>query len=359
MSPKIDLEQLASIQQRFQELERRMSDPEIISNQTKYQEIVKTHAELQPVVNLYKEYIEVTEEKESVESLLADPEMKEMAEGELQGLKEREETLINDLTLSLLPKDENDNKNAIVEIRLGTGGDEAALFAEDLLSMYLRYAEQNKWTVEVLSQQGTPIGGVKEVTLLISGKSVFGKLKFESGTHRVQRVPSTETQGRIHTSAATVAILPEAKDVDIKIDDKDLRIDTFRASGAGGQHVNKTSSAIRITHLPTGVVAACQDERSQFQNKDKAMQMLRAKLYDMENEKQKKERADARSAQLGSGDRSEKIRTYNWPQSRVTDHRINLTLHSLDKILNGDLDPLIDALIQADQLEKMQALGMA
>ncbi len=342
------------IESKFEDIERQLSDPEVISNTSKYQELLKKHAELKESVETYRSYKSVFESIEEATLMLEDPEMKEMATEELRAGKTRLKELEDTLQFHLIPKDPDDHKNAIVEIRSGTGGEEAALFAEDLFAMYKKYADTKKWTVEVLAQQMTPIGGIKEVVFLVSGVNVFSQLKYEVGTHRVQRVPSTETQGRVHTSAATVAILPEAEDVDIDINPKDLRIDTFRASGAGGQHVNKTSSAIRITHIPTNTVVECQDERSQHQNKDKAMKMLRSRMYDSQMEQKRKEESAMRKTQVGSGDRSEKIRTYNYPQGRVTDHRINLTLYTLDKTMEGDLDPVVEALVKADQLAKMQ-----
>lgn len=340
----------------FQDIERQISDPEIIADHKRYQSLLKKHAELKEVVSTYETYLDTEKQLSDTQELLSDPEMAEMAKEESALLKEKLNTLKQDLQLSLIPKDPNDDKNAIVEIRSGTGGEEAALFAEDLYRMYVRHAEKTGWKVEILSQHATGIGGLKEVIFLISGSKVFGRLKHEMGVHRVQRVPKTEASGRIHTSAASVAIMPEAEDVDIEINPKDLRIDTFRASGAGGQHVNKTSSAIRITHIPTNTVVACQDERSQFQNKDKAMRVLKAKLYDQQVEAQRSTEAELRKSQVGSGDRSEKIRTYNFPQSRITDHRINFTVHALDDVLNGDLDPILDELGKADQLEKLKSV---
>jgi len=339
---------------RFRDIERKISDPEIIAKQDIYQDLLKKHSELKVIVNTFDSYQTLTQELSSTKELLSDPELKDMAQEEMDSLTSKLEIIENELLEFLLPKDPEDDKNAMVEIRAGTGGEEAALFAADLFRMYSRFAENKKWSVEVLSQTLAGRGGIKEIVFLLSGTQVFGQLKFESGTHRVQRVPETEASGRIHTSAATVAILPEAADVDITIDAKDLRIDTYRASGSGGQHVNKTSSAIRITHLPTGVVVACQDERSQFQNKDKAMRVLKTKLYEQRLEDQRQKEAKDRKSQVGSGDRSEKIRTYNFPQNRLTDHRINLTLYSLDSILNGDLGPVIEGLIAADRIDKMK-----
>lgn len=342
------------IESNFEDIERQLSDPEVISKTNKYQELLKKHAEIKDSVETYREYKSVSSSVEDARLMLEDPEMKDMAQEELKSGQARLKELEEELQFHLVPKDPDDHKNAIVEIRSGTGGEEAALFAEDLFTMYKKYAESQKWSIEILDQQMTPIGGIKEVVFLVSGANVFSKLKYEVGTHRVQRVPTTETQGRVHTSAATVAILPEAEEVDIDINPKDLRIDTFRASGAGGQHVNKTSSAIRITHIPTNTVVECQDERSQHQNKDKAMKMLRSRMYESQMEQKRKEESAMRKNQVGSGDRSEKIRTYNYPQGRVTDHRINLTLYTLDKTMEGELEPVVDALMKADQLAKMQ-----
>ena len=349
----MNFEQLKELDYSFQDLERKMSDPEVISDQKQYQEVIRKHTELKEVVETFRFYSSLKSQKEDAEELLSDPDMKEMAVEEIEALSTQMTQLEEKLQVLLIPKDPNDHKNAIIEIRSGTGGEEAALFAEDLYRMYLRYAESKKWKTETMSQNITEKGGVKEVSFMIQGEGAYSQFKFEIGTHRVQRVPSTEASGRLHTSAATVAVLPEVEEVDIEIDTKDLRIDTFRASGAGGQHVNKTDSAIRITHIPSGVVVACQDERSQFQNKDKAMRMLRAKLVDQQAMEQRKKEASLRKNQVGSGDRSEKIRTYNFPQNRVTDHRINLSLYSLDKVLNGELTELIEALLKADQLAKL------
>lgn len=348
------LEKLQAIEEKFLDIERRMADPEVISNQKIYQEIVKKHAELEEAVLLYRRLKRVDSELAEAKLLLKDPDMREMAEQEVSALEDEHQSLHDEIQIYLLPSDPDDSKNVIMEIRSGTGGDEAALFAGELYRMYTRYAETRGWKIEVLSENLTGIGGVKEIEFSVQGTKAYRDLKFESGTHRVQRVPQTEASGRIHTSAATVAVLPEAEEVDIEIDTKDLRIDTFRASGAGGQHVNKTSSAIRITHEPSGVVVACQDERSQFQNKDKAMRMLRARLYEMAQKQKHAAESSLRKSLVGSGDRSEKIRTYNFPQSRVTDHRIGYTSHSLPDVLNGNLQGFIDALLTEDRVKRMQ-----
>ncbi|MBH37454.1 peptide chain release factor 1 [bacterium] len=349
------LDQFQEIETKFNDLERQMSDPELIADIKRYQTLVKQHSDLKRGVDLYKRLKVVLNDLDDLNELKNDSDMKAFVEQETGALLNERADLEHKLKLFLIPKDPEDEKNAIVEIRSGTGGDEAALFAATLYRMYTKYAESNSWSVDILSQNVTGLGGIKEISFSVSGSNVYGKLKFESGTHRVQRVPDTESSGRVHTSAATVAIMPEAEDVDVDIDLKDCRIDTYRASGAGGQHVNKTDSAVRITHLPSGLVVACQDERSQFQNKDKALRLLRTKLYDVTLENKQKEQSHARKLQVGTGDRSQKIRTYNYPQSRVTDHRINLTLYALDMILNGDLNSLVDPLIEAYQLEKMMS----
>ena len=349
------IDKFQEIEDKFVDLERRMSDPGIISNQKIYQELVKKHADLKDSVEKFRRFKEVVSELTDAKELLLDPEMLEIAQQEVAVLNKEKAFLIESLELILIPSDPDDYKNAIVEIRSGTGGDEAALFASELYRMYTRYSESQDWKIEIMSENLTGLGGIKEIVFSVTGVGVFRQLKFESGTHRVQRVPDTESSGRVHTSAATVAIMPEAEEVDLIIDAKDLRIDTYRASGAGGQHVNKTDSAVRITHIPTGVVVACQDERSQFQNKDKAMRLLRTRIYEKEVEDRMKSEASARKIQVGSGDRSQKIRTYNYPQNRLTDHRINLTLYDLDHVLEGKIEELIQSLIKADQLEKMKS----
>ncbi len=340
------LEKLQRLEERFQGLEVRLSDPEIIQDRKRYQRIAKEHSDLAPVVRAYRSYTEVQRQIEDNRVLLSDPdpEMRELARAEISELEKRREELERKIKLLLVPKDPNDEKNVLLEIRAGTGGEEAALFVADLFRMYSRYAERNRWKVEVLSSHPTGIGGFKEIIAMISGDRVYSHLKFEGGTHRVQRVPETETQGRIHTSAVTVAVLPEADEVDVDIDPSDLRIDVYRASGAGGQHVNKTESAVRITHIPTGLVVQCQDERSQHKNRAKAMKVLRARLLDLKQSEQQEKISQERRSIVGSGDRSERIRTYNFPQGRVTDHRIGLTLYKLDEIMDGALDEIIEAL---------------
>ncbi len=349
------LEKLADLENKFLDLERKMSDPEVISDNTAYQELVKKHTDLKDAVDLFRRYKKTDAELSEAKEMLKDPELKEMALEEIKSLEKEAESLHEELQVYLVPQDPNDKKNAVVEIRSGTGGEEAALFAYELYRMYTRYAENKGWKMDILSENSTGLGGIKEIAFVIAGKGVFSRLKFESGTHRVQRVPETESSGRVHTSAATVAILPEAEEVDVVIESKDIKIDVFRASGAGGQHVNKTSSAVRLTHAPSGIVISCQDERSQFQNKDKAMRLLRSKLYEFQQAQKDKAYSDIRKSQVGSGDRSEKIRTYNYPQNRVTDHRIGLSLYSLTDFLDGKCDEMFDGLIRADRLEKMQA----
>jgi len=352
---------LDDILHRRQELAEMLADPEITSNTSKYTEISREFAEVDPVADEAAHFKSVEQQLADNEEMLADPqcdaELRELAELEIPELKEKLEASSEKLRLLLLPKDPNDNRNVILEVRAGTGGDEAALFAADLFRMYNRYAERMRFKVEILSSNGTDIGGYKEVVAQISGQDVFSRFKFESGVHRVQRVPTTETQGRIHTSACTVAVLPEAKEVDIDIRTEDLRIDVYRASGAGGQHVNKTESAVRITHIPSGIVVQCQDQSSQHKNKAQAMKVLQARLLDKEQSEAHSERAEARKGMVGSGDRSERIRTYNFPQGRITDHRINLTLYKLEQVLNGEMDELIDALLTQHQADLLTTQG--
>ncbi len=350
------LKRLDEIEDKFLALEKELGDPECLKDQKHYQAIAKEHAELAPIVETYRELKKVQNEIEENKVLVhdADPEISALAKAEIQDLQKKEEELTAKLKILLIPKDPNDEKNVLLEIRAGTGGDEAALFAADLFRMYSRFAERNRWKIEVLSSHPTGIGGFKEIIALISGKGVYSRLKYESGTHRVQRVPETETQGRIHTSACTVAVLPEADEVDVEIDPSELRIDVYRASGAGGQHVNKTESAVRITHLPTGLVVQCQDERSQHKNKAKAMKVLYARLLELRQREQQAKISEQRRSQVGTGDRSQRIRTYNFPQGRVTDHRIGLTLYQLDQVLDGELDPVIEPLITHFQAEALK-----
>ena len=349
---------LSFIEDCFAELEHKISDPDVIGDQELWRKLCKEHSDITPIVEKYREYKALNENIDEAKEMLADSsldkEEKAMIEDEISDSKKQIEIVSEELKILLLPKDPNDDKNVIIEIRGGTGGDEAALFASDLLRMYSMYAETRRWRVEILSSNETDIGGFKEVTFSISGDMAYSRLKFESGVHRVQRIPSTESGGRIHTSAATVAVLPEVEDVEVEINQNDLRIDVFRAGGPGGQCVNTTDSAVRITHIPTGVVVSCQDEKSQHKNKDKAMKILRSRVYDMMIQQQNDAISQERKSQVGSGDRSERIRTYNYPQGRVTDHRIGLTLHRLDSIMNGDLDEIIDALITSDQSEKLK-----
>jgi peptide chain release factor 1 len=347
-------EKLKALALRYEDLQFQLSRPDVYGNGEKLRNINRELKELGPVVEVYKAWSQAFADKAAAEELLHDPEFREMAQDELALAKESLEQLEQQIKILLLPKDPNDQRNVIMELRGGVGGEESALFAHSLLRMYTMYAQSRGWKMDIVSINETELGGVKECSVLIEGEGAFSRLKFESGVHRVQRVPETESGGRIHTSAATVAVLPEAEDVECVIDAKDLQIDTFRASGAGGQHVNKTESAIRITHLPTGLVVECQDERSQYKNKDKAMKVLRSRLYEMEREKQESAEAAARRSQVGSGDRSERIRTYNFPQGRVTDHRIGLTLYKIESIMDGSLDELIDALVTADQAEKLK-----
>jgi len=352
------VDKLQVIEDKFMDLEQRISDPEVIARQDEWRKLTRQHAQLSETVETFRTYKKVLagidEAMEVIEDKSMDEEFREMAQEELKELKPQKEELEEKLQILLLPKDPNDDKNIIIEIRGGAGGDEAALFAGDLFRMYTKYAESQGWRCEIIDTNEPELGGFKEVIFSVDGENVYSKMKFESGVHRVQRVPATETQGRVHTSTVTVAVLPEMEDVDIEVNEKDLKIDTYRASGAGGQHINKTESAVRITHLPSGIVVACQDQRSQLQNREKAMRVLRAKLQDQAEQEAISSMAADRKSQVGTGDRSERIRTYNYPQGRVTDHRINLTLYKLDAILNGDLDEIIQALNAADQAAKMQ-----
>ena len=348
---------LEALENKYVELEKQLADPAVYNDQEMYRKTAKAHADLRDVVELFRRHRRLVQEIADNKALLhdSDPDIKAMAQEEIAAAEEELPRLQQQLKVLLLPKDPLDEKNTILEIRAGTGGEEASLFAADLFRMYTRYAEVKGWKVEVMSESPSDSGGYKEIICLISGDRVYSHLKFEAGTHRVQRVPATETQGRIHTSAATVAVMPEAEEVDVEIRPEDLRIDIYRASGAGGQHVNKTESAVRITHIPTGTVVTCQDERSQHKNKARAMKVLASRILAAERERQSNEQSADRKAQVGSGDRSERIRTYNFPQGRCTDHRINLTLYSLDRIMEGELDPLFEALATAAQAEALKA----
>jgi peptide chain release factor 1 len=350
-------ERLSQIESRYEELTQALASREVINDSAKYQKTAKAHSELTDIVEKYREYKDLTRGIAESKAVLADekdPDMRAYAQEELTQLESRVGQVEADLKVLLLPKDPNDEKDVILEIRAGTGGDEATLFADEMFRMYSRYAETQGWKVEVLSTSESSVGGLKEVIAIIEGKRVYSQLKYESGVHRVQRVPATEQQGRVHTSAVTVAVLPEAEDVDIKIEAKDLRIDTFCSSGPGGQSVNTTYSAVRITHIPTNTVVSCQDEKSQIKNREKGMRVLRSRLYEIEMQKQQEALAKERKAMVGSGDRSEKIRTYNFPQNRVTDHRIGLTIHQLTDVMDGKLQPIVDALITHYQAEKLK-----
>jgi peptide chain release factor 1 len=354
------LDRLNFIENKYEELSIKISDPSVMADQKEWQRLCKEHSDLEVIVLKYREYKKAEEDINAAREMLNeedDKELKEMAQEEIKELSAQIEAVQEELKILLLPKDPNDDKNVFVEIRGGTGGEEAALFAANLFRMYTRYAEVRRWKIEMMSTNETDIGGLKEVVFMIKGQGAYSRLKYESGVHRVQRVPDTEASGRIHTSAATVAVLPEVDDVDVEINANDIRIDVFRASGHGGQSVNTTDSAVRITHLPTGLVVSCQDEKSQLKNKDKAMRVLKARLYEKAEAERAASIAQDRKSQVGSGDRSERIRTYNFPQGRVTDHRIGLTLYKLEAFMNGDIDEVIDALITADQAEKMKTLG--
>ncbi len=354
------LEKLSFIENTFQELEKKLMDPNIINDMDQYQTVAKEHSDLVPIVELYRAYKkndEIMKEDKEMLEMSDDEEMNALLKQEISAREEEMEQQEQQMQVLLLPKDPNDHKNVIVEIRAGAGGDEAGLFAGNLYRMYVRYAERNRWAVDLMSMNEQGIGGVKEAIFMINGKGAYSRLKYESGVHRVQRVPQTESSGRIHTSTATVAVLPEAEDVDVEISEKDIRVDVFRSSGNGGQSVNTTDSAVRITHLPTGMVVSCQDEKSQLKNKDKAMKILKSRLYDQMLEEQAKEISQDRRSQVGTGDRSERIRTYNYPQGRITDHRINKTIHQLENFLDGDIDEMIDALTTEDQAKKLQEVG--
>lgn len=357
MKPSM-LAKLNQLAERLEELNSLLSQEDATADIDNYRKMTREHAELDPLVALYHDYMQIGQDIATAEELLSDPDMKEFAQEEINAAKARTETLEDKLQTMLLPKDPNDDRNIFLEIRAGTGGDESALFAGDLLRMYTRYAERNRWQVEIMSSSDSEVGGYKEVIARIAGFGAYSRLKFESGGHRVQRVPATETQGRIHTSACTVAIMPEADAVeDVHINPADIRIDTYRASGAGGQHINKTDSAVRITHIPTGIVVECQDDRSQHKNKASALSVLAARIKDVQLREQQSKEAATRKSLIGSGDRSERIRTYNYPQGRLTDHRINLTLYKLDFIMDGDLDELTSALVTEHQAELLASLG--
>ena len=351
-------QKLEAVEKRFEELTIKISDPDVIANQNEWREFMKEHAEIQPIVEKYREYKKVQKEYEDAKEILEDSsmdkELRDLAEIEMLEAKEKLPKIEEEIKILLIPKDKDDDKDIICEIRAGAGGEEAALFAGTLFRMYSMYAERKHWKLEILNENETGLGGFKEISFMITGKGAYSRLKFESGVHRVQRVPDTESSGRIHTSTATVAVLPVVEDVEIEINPSDIKMEVFRASGAGGQHINKTSSAVRLIHEPTGIVVECQTERSQFQNKDNAMRMLKTKLYDIEKQKQDSEVANARKSQVGSGDRSEKIRTYNYPQGRITDHRIGLSIYQMEDFLNGNIDEMIDNLIAADRAEKLK-----
>ncbi len=347
-------EKLESVEKRYVELTKKISDPAVIANNTEWRKLVKEHSSIEDVVLKYREYKETEHNMNEAKEMMEDKELKELAEEEYYSSKDKLEKIEEELKVLLIPKDPNDDKSVICEIRAGAGGEEAALFAGTLFRMYGMYAERKHWKIEILNENATELGGYKEISFMVTGKGAYGKLRFESGVHRVQRVPDTESSGRIHTSAASVAVLPVVEDVEIEINPADIKMEVFRASGAGGQHINKTSSAVRLIHVPTGLVAECQTQRSQLQNREYAMNLLKSRLYEIEKNKQDSEIANTRKTQIGSGDRSEKIRTYNYPQGRITDHRIGMNIYQFDNFLNGDLDELIDNLIAADRAEKLK-----
>ena len=348
-------QKLEDVEKKYEDLTQKISDPEIIASQNNWRTYMKEHAEIEPIVIKYREYKKAKKQYEEAREMMNDPELKDLAEIEMLENKEKMPILEEELKILLIPKDPDDDKNVICEIRAGTGGDEAALFAGTLFRMYSMYCERKHWKLEVLNENETGLGGYKEISFMITGKGAYSRLKFESGAHRVQRVPDTESSGRIHTSAATVAVLPVVEDVEIEINPADIKMDVYRASGAGGQHVNKTSSAVRLTHIPTGIVAECQTESSQLQNREYAMRLLRSRLYEQEQAKRDAELANSRKSQVGSGDRSEKIRTYNYPQGRITDHRIGMSIYQMEDFLNGNLDEMINNLIAADRAERLKS----
>ncbi|MDR0979151.1 MAG: peptide chain release factor 1 [Lachnospiraceae bacterium] len=345
---------LEDVEKRYDEITKKISDPEVISNQTEWKKLMKENSEITEVVEKYKEYKKINKQIEDAKLMLEDKDLKELAEIEIEEAKEKLPKIEEELKFLLIPKDPNDDNNVICEIRAGAGGDEAALFAGTLFRMYTMYAESKRWRIDIMHENETGLGGYKEITFMLTGKGAYSRLKFESGVHRVQRVPDTESSGRIHTSTATVAVLPEVEDVEIDLNPADIKMDVYRASGAGGQHVNKTSSAVRLTHTPTGVVAECQTERSQLQNREYAMKLLKSRIYEIELRKQEEKLASERKSQVGTGDRSEKIRTYNYPQGRITDHRIGLSIYQMESFLNGNIDEMIDNLIATDRAEKLK-----
>ena len=347
-------QKLEEVEKKYDEITKQISDPEVISRTSEWQKLMKEHSEMTPIVEKYREYKKVNKDYEDAKLMMEDKELKELAEIEMLEAKEKLPKIEEELKILLIPKDPDDEKNVICEIRAGAGGEEAALFAGTLFRMYTMYAERKHWKLEVVNENETELGGYKEITFMISGKGAYSRLKFESGAHRVQRVPDTESSGRIHTSAATVAVLPEVEDVEIDLNPADIKMEVYRASGAGGQHVNKTSSAVRLIHVPTGMVAECQTERSQTQNREYAMKLLKSRLYEVKLKEQNDEITQARRSQVGSGDRSEKIRTYNYPQGRITDHRIGLSIYQMEDFLNGNLDEMINALIAADRAERLK-----